>query len=75
MFYAEIRRALTDESLIQILDLQILKKYLSDSEKESQGFVTAEHTFEQLKKINDAEPSVVIRINGLAYCGDGFSIA
>ena len=53
----KFERALTDESLLQILDLQKrnLKKYLSDVEKESEGFVTAEHTFEQLKKINDAE--------------------
>lgn len=61
----KFERALTDESLLQILDLQKrnLKKYLSDVEKESQGFVTAEHTFEQLKKINDAEPCVIITDN------------
>ncbi len=67
----KFERALTDESLLQILDLQKrnLKKYLSDAEKESQGFVTAEHTFEQLKKINDAEPCVIINDNGkiIAY--------
>jgi hypothetical protein len=50
-----------------------LKKYFSEAEKESQEFVTAEHTFEQLKKINDAEPCVVIRVNGLAYWGGEFS--
>lgn len=70
-FMMKFERALTDESLNQILDLQKrnLKKYLSEAEKESQGFVTAEHTFEQLKKINDAEPCVIITDNGkvIAY--------
>jgi L-amino acid N-acyltransferase YncA len=63
----KFERALTDESLNQILDLQKrnLKKYLSEAEKESQGFVTAEHTFEQLKKINLAEPCVVITDNNV----------
>jgi ribosomal protein S18 acetylase RimI-like enzyme len=63
----KFERATTDESLKQILDLQRrnLKKYLSDAEIESQGFVTAEHTFEQLKKINDAEACVVITDNGV----------
>jgi L-amino acid N-acyltransferase YncA len=61
----KFKRARTDESLLQILDLQKrnLKKYLTEAEKESQGFVTAEHTFEQLKKINDAEPCVIITDN------------
>lgn len=70
-FMMKFERALTDESLNQILDLQKrnLKKYLSKAEKESQGFVTAEHTFEQLKKINNAEPCVIITDNGkvIAY--------
>ncbi|MCP9765739.1 GNAT family N-acetyltransferase [Lacihabitans soyangensis] len=63
----KFERALTDESLNQILDLQKrnLKKYLSETEKESQGFVTAEHTFEQLKKINLSEPCVVITDNNI----------
>lgn len=63
----KFERAITDESLNQILDLQKrnLKKYLSETEKESQGFVTAEHTFEQLKKINLAEPCVVITDNNV----------
>jgi L-amino acid N-acyltransferase YncA len=67
----KFERAYSDESIRQILDLQKrnLKKYLSETEKESQGFVTAEHTFEQLKKINDAEPCVIITDNGkvIAY--------
>jgi len=63
----KFERAYTDEIIRQILNLQKrnLKKHLSEAEKESQGFVTAEHTFEQLKKINDAEPSVVITDNGI----------
>lgn len=62
----KFERANSDENIRQILDLQKrnLKKYLSDAEKESQGFVTAEHTFEQLKKINDAESCVIITDNG-----------
>lgn len=66
-FMLKFERAITDESLNQILDLQKrnLKKYLSEDEKDSQGFVTAEHTFEQLKKINNAEPSVIITDNGM----------
>jgi len=67
LFIMKFERAYSDESIRQILNLQNrnLKKHLSDAEKESQGFVTAEHTFEQLKKINDAEPSVVITDNGI----------
>lgn len=63
----KFERALTDENLLQILDLQKrnLKKNLSDSEKETQGFVTAEHTFEQLKKINEAEPCLIITNNNV----------
>ena len=63
----KFERALTDRRLNQILDLQKrnLKKYLSDSERKSQGFLTAEHTFEQFKKINDAEPCVVIVDKGI----------
>ncbi|MDP1815008.1 MAG: GNAT family N-acetyltransferase [Leadbetterella sp.] len=67
LFIMKFERAYSDESIRQILNLQKrnLKKHLSDAEKESQGFVTAEHTFEQLKNINDAEPSVVITDNGI----------
>jgi ribosomal protein S18 acetylase RimI-like enzyme len=63
----KFERASSDESIRQILNLQKrnLKKHLSDAEKESQGFLTAEHTFEQLKKINDAEPSLIITDNGI----------
>ncbi|MCF8324302.1 MAG: GNAT family N-acetyltransferase [Leadbetterella sp.] len=67
LFIMKFERASSDESIRQILNLQKrnLKKHLSDAEKESQGFLTAEHTFEQLKKINDAEPSLIITDNGI----------
>lgn len=62
----KLERALTDESILQILDLQRknLKKNLSAEEVQTQGFVTAEHTFEILKKINDLEPTIIATDNG-----------
>lgn len=49
-------KALTSEDLNQILELQKmnLPKGLSDEEKLKEGFVTAYHTFEILKEMNDA---------------------
>lgn len=56
-----LERAKTDIQIQQILDLQKLnlKKNLSQEEIETQGFVTAEHTFDQLKHINDFENAII----------------
>jgi GNAT superfamily N-acetyltransferase len=55
-------RASKIEHLDQILDLQKqnLKQNLSLEQQTSQGFVTAQHTFEELKKINDAENAMIV---------------
>lgn len=62
----KLERAITDLQIQQILDLQQqnLKKNLSSEEVLTQGFVTAEHNFGQLKRINDAEPSIIATENG-----------
>lgn len=48
-----------------ILDLQRrnLKKYITDEEAASQGFLIAEFSMEYLKKMNDAHPSVIAKLN------------
>ena len=54
-----ITTAKTDNDLRQILDLQQknLPKHLSDNEQMTQGFVTLEHDFEMLKKMNSPLPA------------------
>lgn len=63
--------AKTDEDLQQILNLQQanLSKNLSNQEAEKEGFVTIEHNFNQLKKLNDAEPHIIAKNNNkvIAY--------
>jgi ribosomal protein S18 acetylase RimI-like enzyme len=70
-FMIKFERAITDDSLWQILDLQKrnLRKNLSEEEIKSQGFLTAEHSFEALKQINDTEPAIVATHHGkvIAY--------
>jgi L-amino acid N-acyltransferase YncA len=64
-------RAIDDQSLVQILELQRqnLKENLSQEERDSQGFVTAKHTFKQLKEINLKENAVIATSDGkvIAY--------
>lgn len=50
-----------DIHLYQILDLQKqnLKNVLSDKEIQEQGFVTIEHDFDLLKKMNSMSPHIV----------------
>lgn len=51
------------EELLQILELQ--KKNLAISitneEKHQEGFVTVEHTYDLLKKMNDAQPHIIAK--------------
>jgi len=56
-------RASTEEELNQILRLQKqnLPRALSSSEKENEGFVTVDHTFEILKQMNDFCPHVIAK--------------
>jgi len=67
----KFERAVEDQSLVQILKLQSqnLKENLSQEERDSQGFVTAKHTFEQLKEINLKENAVIATSYGkvIAY--------
>lgn len=53
----------TEADLLGILRLQKanLARSLESREIESQGFVTVDHSFDQLKKLNDIEPHVIAR--------------
>lgn len=55
----------TDEDLLQILDLQKrnLPKNLSQEEINREGFVTVSHSFEDLKKMNGYEQSIIAKEN------------
>lgn len=67
----KFERAIDDQSIAQILKLQKqnLKENLTQEERNSQGFVTVKHTFEQLKKINLKENAVIATSDGrvIAY--------
>lgn len=54
-----------EEELQQILDLQQRNLFsnVSDQEKQEEGFVTVEHGFEILKKMNDAQPHIIAKDN------------
>lgn len=62
----------SEKDVYQILSIQKenLKSSLSEEQIKSQGFVTVQHTFETLKKMNDAEPSVIAKTNNevVGYC-------
>ncbi len=54
-----------NEELEQILTLQTqnLPANLSEVEKEKQGFVTVQHTFNLLKKMHDIHPHIIAKQN------------
>ena len=62
----------TDQQIREIIELQRinLTKNLSESEVSSQGFVTVEHEFESLKKMNQLEPGILLEEHGNlgGYC-------
>ena len=68
------RRASSDEELYQILEIQKqnLKTVLSETDKQSEGFVTVNHTFEVLKRMNDSCPHCIAKygdkVIGYALC-------
>ncbi len=55
--------AKSDKDIWQIIELQKLNlpQSLTVEQKNSQGFVTVVHSFETLKKMNDAEASIVAK--------------
>lgn len=55
----------SDRDLEQILDLQRENHFsnLTPEEKNEQGFVTVQHNFELLKRINDAEKGILAKSN------------
>jgi predicted N-acetyltransferase YhbS len=57
----QIKRVDRDEEIVGIKDLQMRnhKSILSKEEMASQGFVTAEYSIDFLKRMNEAEPSVI----------------
>ena len=59
-------RASLDEELYQILKLQKqnLPDSLSLSEREREGFLTVDHTFEILSKMNDCCPHIIAKHDG-----------
>ncbi len=68
------KRAETDEELQQILDLQYIntKKLLSNEAINKEGFVTVRHSFDVLKRMNNACRHVIVthdgRVIGYALC-------
>ena len=54
-------RATTDDQLRQILEIQsrAIKHNVSEAEQKSEGYITVPHTFEILKKMNDAAAHVI----------------
>ncbi|MCC1485291.1 GNAT family N-acetyltransferase [Winogradskyella immobilis] len=61
------KRAETSEELQQILELQQrnIKAVLKDSTIKTEGYVTVEHTFDVLKRMNDACPHIIAKANGV----------
>ncbi len=59
----EYKRVSTEKELHQLLDLQKrnLKSNLSSDEISSQGFVTVNHSFDDIKKMHNIEPSVITK--------------
>ncbi|WOC40980.1 GNAT family N-acetyltransferase [Polaribacter sp. HL-MS24] len=57
----------TAKELEQILALQQqnLSKNLSTQEKKEQGFVTLEHSFQELKKFHDIYPHIIAKDNNI----------
>lgn len=55
----------TENDLQGILELQKanLTRNLSKEEIDAQGFVTVDHSYEQLKKLNDLEKHVIVKDN------------
>jgi GNAT superfamily N-acetyltransferase len=60
------KRAESDNELQQILNIQkkALKTNVSQEEQKEQGYVTVPHTFEILKKMNDACPHLLAVVDG-----------
>ena len=62
----------SDDDIRQILALQQknLARNITPEQLNSQGFVTVEHDFDILKRMNDAEPSTIVKDEGrvIAYC-------
>ncbi|PWH10610.1 N-acetyltransferase [Bacteroidetes bacterium SCGC AAA795-G10] len=59
----KIKLASTESELFEIKNLQRinLKGNLSESEKKSEGFLTAEYTLSFLKKINQDSPAIIVK--------------
>lgn len=59
----QLTRVTTDDDIRGILALQQanLKRNLTLEEIDSQGFVTLEHSFEVMKAMNEAEPSIIAK--------------
>ena len=60
------QRVTSNEELYEILDLQKqnLKVALSDVDRQTEGFVTVDHTFEVLKRMNDKCRHCIAKYNG-----------
>ncbi|NNF30456.1 MAG: GNAT family N-acetyltransferase [Flavobacteriaceae bacterium] len=59
----QFKRADTKEELLQILELQRanLAVAISSEEQKTEGFVTVEHTFDLLDRMNDACPHFIVK--------------
>lgn len=74
----EYHRAQSDEELYEILQLQKLNliQHISRSEQENEGFVTVQHTFDVLKKMNAVCKHCIAKAHGkvvgYALCMDPY---
>jgi len=59
----QIKLVSSDDEILQIKELQTqnLRKYISDEEAASEGFLTASYTIEYLKVMNASFPSVIAK--------------
>jgi len=58
------KRAITDEELYQILELQRRNISISEEEKQKEGFITVKHDFEILKTMNNKCAHTIAKNNG-----------
>ena len=61
MLQPDIARSVDDLKQILALQRQNLKQFVSEAERNSQGFVTLEHDLATLQQMNELAPHVVIR--------------
>jgi GNAT superfamily N-acetyltransferase len=62
---AELASSISDLEKILALQKLYLKGVTSAEEEKDQGFLTVEHNLDLLKKMHDANPSIIVKDNGV----------